>query len=90
MQCLIWKKVELKLTANADMYLFFEKGKSSKKYLKPYDPKKESKHYIYLDANNLYGYAVSIFLGTGGFKWIDPKKLDFNAYTSDSSKSCVL
>ena len=51
------------------MYLFFEKHKSgavsyiskryskfSNKYLKSYDPKQESKH-IYLDVNNLYGYA---------------------------------
>ena len=54
------------------MYLFFEKGmkgrfsyiserysKFNSKYLKSYDPKQESKHIIYIDANNLFGYAVS-------------------------------
>ena len=57
MQCLIWQK-----------YIFFEKGmrdgvsyisnrcsKANNKYLKSYDSKQESKHIIYLDANNLYG-----------------------------------
>ena len=58
------------------MYIFFEKGtrggisyisdrysKANNKYLKPYDPKQESKHIIYLDGNNLYlyGYAMSKF-----------------------------
>ena len=28
---------------------------------------------IYLDANNLYVYAMYKFLPTSGFKWIDPK-----------------
>ena len=30
-------------------------------YLKLYDPKQESKHIIYLDANDLYGNAISKF-----------------------------
>ena len=82
-------KVKLELISNPDMYVFFEKGKRSgvsyifsryskgnNKYLKSYDPKQESKHIIYLDANNLYGYAMSKFLPTSGFKWIDPKEFD--------------
>ena len=39
--------------------------------------------------NNLYGYAVSKFLLTSGFKWIDPKQFDLNKYTTNSSKGCV-
>ena len=27
---------------------------------------------IYLDVNNLHGYAISKFLPTSEFKWIDP------------------
>ena len=45
---------------------------ANNKYLKTYDPKQESQHSIYLDANNLYGYGMSKFLPTSGFKWIDP------------------
>ena len=37
-------------------------SKASNKCLKYFDPKQESKHVIYLDANNLYGYAISKFL----------------------------
>ena len=79
-------KVELELISDADIYLSFKKGmgggvsyiftrycKANSKYLKSYDPKQESKHIIYLDANNLYGYALSKFLPICGFKWIDPK-----------------
>ena len=75
------------------MYMFFEKGmrggvsyisnrnsKANNKYLKSYDLKQESKHIIYLDANNLNGYAMSEFLPTSGFKWIDPKESDLNKY----------
>ena len=55
-----------------------------------YDPKQESRHIIYLDANNLVGYAMSKFLPTSAFKWIDPKEFDLNKYTSNSLKGCVL
>ena len=33
---------------------------------------------------------MSQFLPTSEFKWIDPKEFDFNKYTSNSSKGCVL
>ena len=85
------------------MHLFLEKGmigrvsyvskrysKSNNRYLKFYDPKQESKHMIYLDANNLYGYTMSKFFPTSGFKWINPKQSDLNKYDSNSSKGCVL
>ena len=53
--------------------------------------KQESKHIMYLDTNNWYGYyTMSKFLPTSGFKWIDPKEFDLNKYTSNSSKGCVL
>ena len=93
-------KVEHELISGADMYLFFEKGmtggiskkysKGNDKYLKSYNPKQEAKHIIYLDANNLYGYAISKFLPTSGFKWIDPKEFTLNKYTSSSTKGFVL
>ena len=45
---------------------------------------------MYLDANNLYGYAMPKFLRTSGFKYIDPKEFDLNKYSSNSSKGCLL
>ena len=79
-------KIKLEVISDPDMYLFFEKGmgvgvsyisnrysKANNNYLKSYDPKQESKHIIYLDSNNLYGYAMSKFLPTNGYKWIDPR-----------------
>ena len=45
---------------------------------------------IYLDPNNLYGYAMSKFLWTSNFKWIEPKGFDLNKYTNNISKGCVL
>ena len=74
------KKVELELTSNEDMYLFFERGmrgrvsyiskrysKASNKYLKSYEPKQESKSIIYLDTNNSYDYTMSNFFSN---RWI--------------------
>ena len=96
-------KIKLELMADPDMYILFEKGtrvgvycisngcnKASNKCLKSYDPKQESKHFISLDANNLYGYAMSKFLPISGFKWIDPEEFDLNKYTSNSLEGCVL
>ena len=69
------RKAELEPTLDAGIYLFFEKAvtgrdsyiskrysKVNNKHLKCYDPKQESKHITHLEANNLYGYAMSKFL----------------------------
>ena len=45
---------------------------------------------MYLDANNLYGYAMLKFLLTSIFKYIDPKKFNSNIFSSNSLKGCVL
>ena len=54
-------------------YISNRQSKANNKYLKSYDSKQESKDIIYLHTNNLYDYAMSKFLPTSGFKWIDPK-----------------
>ena len=81
-------KDELELITDPDMFVFFEKGtrceisyisnrysKANNECLRSYDPKQESKHIIYLDVDNLHGYAISKFLPISGFKWIDPKSM---------------
>ena len=99
-------KIELELTADPSMFIFFEKGrrggifytsnrysKAKKKYFKSYDPKQESKKskdIIFLDANKLYGCAISKFISTNGFQWIDPKRFGLNKCTRNSSKGCFL
>ena len=60
------------------------------KYFKYYDPKQESKHITYLNANNLYGCAMPEFLLKSGFKWVDPKELYLSKFIFNSSKGCVL
>ena len=84
------------------MYIFSEKGakggisyisnsyrKANNKYLRSYDTKHKSRHIIYLDADNVYGYAMYKFLPTRGFKLIDPNEFDLNKYTSNSSKGFI-
>ena len=56
--------------------------------MKSYDPKKEYKHIIHLDANKLYVYATSKFLLRIGFKLIDTKEFDLNTFSSNNSKGC--
>ena len=41
------------------------------KYMKNYDKSKESSYIQYLDANNLYGAAMSEKLPINGFKWVN-------------------
>ena len=53
--------------------------------MKSFDPKQESKHIIYLDANNLHDNGISKFLPISGFKRIDRKEYDLNKYTSQGS-----
>src|SRR6185312_12275877 len=38
--------------------------------------KKAKKWLLYLDANNLYGWAMSQYLPTGGFKWLSTKPIE--------------
>ena len=74
--------VELELLTDYDQQLFIEKGMRggismvSKRHAKAnnplvdgYDPVKPSSHILYLDANNLYGWAMSQPLPTGAFRW---------------------
>ena len=83
-------KLNLNLLQIVTCIYSLRKVQANNKYLKSYDPKQESKNIIYLDPNNLYGYAMTKFFLTSGLKCIDPKDFDSNKYTSNSSKGCVL
>ena len=54
-------------------------AKANNKYTKNYSKSIESSFIKYLDANNLYGWALSQKLPINGFKWIKREELsNFN------------
>ena len=57
--------------------------------MEEYDEESPSKHIMYLDANNLYSWAMSQHLPTGGFRWMMDKeinKIDLGKYQTDGKK----
>ena len=87
--CLKMTGVNLELLKDPDMLLMFECGirggitQSVHKWANAnnpymgceYDPLRPTNYLQYLDANNLYGWAMSQPLPTGEFKWVDIENL---------------
>ena len=97
--------MKLELMTDIDMFQFIAKGMRggisyianrygrANKYMKTYNEKKPIKYIMYLDANNLYGWAMSQYLPTGGFKWMTEKQIDnidLAKYKEDSKKGLIL
>ena len=83
-------RVKLELLTDPDMLLMFEKGirggismisnrfgQANNKFMgKKFDPSQPSKYLAYLDANNLYGWAMMKPLPVGDFKWMEERELE--------------
>ena len=98
--------IKLELMTDVDMFQFIEKGmcggvfyianrygKVNNKYMKEDDEKAPSKYIMYLDANNLYGWAMSQCLPKGNLKWMSDKeieRIDLGKYRVDSKKGLIL
>ena len=98
--------IKLELMTDIDMFHFIKKGmrcgvsyisdrygKANNKYMKEYDEKAPSKYIMYLDANNLYGWAMSQYLPTGNLRWMtdnEINKIDLGKYKKDDKKGLIL
>ena len=87
--CLKKTNIELEILTDYDMLLMVEKGirggichsihryaKANNEYMQNYNNNEESSYIQYLDANNLYGWAMSKKLPVNGFKWLDSDKIN--------------
>ena len=91
-------EVEIDLISDPDMYLMVEKGirggistimkryaRANNKYIKAYDKDQMSAYIPYLDANNLYGWAMRHKLPVKDFCWMSEDELE-----NWESKPCIL
>ena len=87
--CLKITKVRLELLHDYEMLMMVEKGirggvsmistrygKANNPYMKDYDPNQPTKFISYLDANNLYGWAMCKPLPTEDFEWMEKEELN--------------
>ena len=102
--CLKHTGIKLELLTDPDMLLMFERGirggiaqavckytSANNKYMGDrFDPKSESSYLQYLDANNLYGWAMSQPLPTGRFKWVDVNPNEISELATRTDKGYVL
>ena len=65
-------KIGLEKISNPDQYMIFEQGKrGGVSYInKRYSEASKNKHILYLDMNDLYGYAMSQYLPYANFEWV--------------------
>ena len=104
--CLKKTNIELELLTDYDMLLMVEEGirggichsihqyvKANNKYMKNYNNNEESSYIQCLDANNLYGWAMSKKLPINGFKWTDNNIINeefIKNYNENDKKGYIL
>lgn len=83
-------QINLELLTDPDMLYFFMEGirgglsvitkryiKANNKYMKNYDPTIESSYFVPVDANNLYGNAMSYKLPIKSFEWCSDDDIEY-------------
>ena len=97
-------EVNLELLTDPDMLMMFEEGtrggvsmisnrysEANNKYMENFDESKPSKFIEYLDANNLYGWAMSEKMPYKDFKWVeDVQATPLEKMLSDGDTGYVL
>ena len=96
--------IKLELLEDVDMLLMIEKGirggisnsfkryaKANNRFMKNFDPAEKSSFIVYLDANNLYGWAMSKPLPVGEFEWMSEDELkDWERFVEEEGIGCIL
>ena len=102
--CLKKTRIRLELLLDPDMLLMFERGirggitqsvhrwaKANNPYMgSKFNPDEKTNHLQYLDANNLYGWAMSQPLPTGKFKWVEVKPNEIRKLVKRKDKGYLL
>ncbi|XP_066902574.1 uncharacterized protein [Halyomorpha halys] len=90
-------KVKIELLQDYDMILMIERGirgglcqvshryaEANNKYMSTLNSNEKSSYIIYLDANNLYGQSMSMYLPYGGFEWVqNPESINISDLKDD-------
>ena len=94
--------VELELLQDSDMYTMMKDGvrggismishrhaKANNPGAEGYDPTKPTSYIIYLDANNLYGWAMVQKLPLGGFVWLTKEEVEVFSVTGTDAEGSL-
>ena len=98
--------MELDLLTDIDQHLFIKEGirgrvpmisyryaRANAPGMKNYDARKHNSYIMYLDPNNLYGWAMTQPLPTSNFEWLtdeEMEELDVKMIPDDSSRRYIL
>ena len=100
--CLTLTNIELELITDPEIFLFFESGmrggmsvishryaRAINPYLKreDYDSTEPHSYICYLEANNLYDWAMSQYLTIGGFRFLSEEEIASIKWTNVSDES---